>query len=517
MKPYYLLCLITVFLAVVPAEGVFAQQNAATEKRNYQVSGRVVEKESGEPIAYAAAVLLDAATGKTVTGGVADDNGEFFLTGFDEGEYILRISFMGYQTLEREGVVITAEKTAINLGNIPVEEESVALEEVTVQGQRDLIEEKVDRTIYNAENDKTTIGGDASDVLRRVPMLSVDLDGNASLRGSQNIRVLIDNKPSTIAASSVADALKQIPADEIKSVEVITSPSAKYDAEGSGGIINIITKKNNLQGASLSINSSAGMRGSNLGLNASLRRGKMGFTLGGHGRGGYNVKGAFDNEQEVTGPEGDVSNIFQRADTRTNMLMGRYNLGWDYEINKYNWMSASVGYGLFNFKSKQDNLLSETYIEDVLTNRLMRQVDMDNLFNNIDVNFNYTRTFEKPQREFSILGLYSRNNRTNDFINSLFDEDFDLIASRTKNENASNNQEFTLQMDYITPIGSGDSQILEYGAKNILRRANSDYAYFSADGAKGPFEEIEDVELTNEFDYQQNVTAGYVSYTLGFL
>src|SRR5690606_11431274 len=183
-------------------------------------------------------------------------------------------------------------------------------------------------------------------------------------------------KPSTIAASSIADALKQIPADEIKSVEVITSPSAKYDAEGSGGIINIITKKNNLQGASLSVNSSAGMRGSNLGLNASLRRGKMGWTLGGHGRGGYNIKGAFDNEQELINDDGSVSNIFQSADTRTNMLMGRYNLGWDYEINKYNWMSASIGYGLFNFKNKQDNLLSETYVEEVLVNSLLRQVDM---------------------------------------------------------------------------------------------------------------------------------------------
>src|SRR5690606_13293268 len=188
-----------------------------------------------------------------------------------------------------------------------------------------------------------------------------------------------------------------------------------------------------------------------------------------------------------------------------------------YEINKFNWVSASVGYGLFNFKNKQNNLLSETYMDEILVNSLLRQVNMDNLSNNIDVNFNYTRTFERPQKEFSILGLYSRNNRTNDFINSLFDEDFDLVASRTKNENASNNQEFTLQLDYINPIGSGDSQILEYGAKNILRRANSDYAYFSADGARGPFEQIEDVALTNEFDYQQNVTAGYLSYTLGFL
>ncbi len=493
------------------------QQAPVTEKVNYQISGRVVEKGSNEPIAYAAAVLLEAGTGKNITGGVADGNGEFFLTGFKEGKYILEVSFMGYKTLEQTSITITSEKTSTNLGNLSLEEESVALEEVTVQGQRDLIEEKVDRTIYNAENDKTTIGGDASDVLRRVPMLSVDLDGNVSMRGSQNIRVLIDNKPSTIAASSIADALKQIPADEIKSVEVITSPSAKYDAEGSGGIINIITKKNNLQGASLSVNSSAGMRGSNLGLNASLRRGKMGWTLGGHGRGGYNINGAFNNEQEVISPDGTVSNILQSADTRTNMLMGRYNLGWDYEINKFNWVSASVGYGLFNFKNKQDNLLSETYMEEVLINSLLRQVNMDNLSNNIDFNFNYTRTFEKPQKEFSILGLYSRNNRTNDFVNSLFDQDFDLIASRTKNENASNNQEFTLQLDYITPIGSGDTQILEYGAKNILRKATSDYAYFIADGAEGPYEQLDDVQLSNEFNYEQNVTAGYLSYTLGFL
>src|SRR5690606_17060736 len=200
----------------------------------------------------------------------------------------------GYEHFEKADIQVRADRPSLNLGNLTLEEEPLVLEEGTVQAQRDLIEEKVDRTIYNAEKDKTTVGGDATDVLRRVPMLSLDLDGNVSMRGSQNIRVLIDNKPSSIAANSIADALKQIPADEIKAVEVITSPSAKYDAEGSGGIINIVTKKNNLQGASLSVNSSAGMRGSNLNLNASLRRGKMGWTLGGFGRGGYNIHGAFD-------------------------------------------------------------------------------------------------------------------------------------------------------------------------------------------------------------------------------
>src|SRR5690606_24573388 len=140
-------------------------------------------------------------------------------------------------------------------------------------------------------------------------------------------------------------------------------------------------------GASLSVNSSAGMRGSNLNLNASLRRGKMGWTLGGFGRGGYNIHGAFDNNQEIIDPDGTVTNILQSADTKTNMLMGRYNFGWDYEFNKYNWVSASVSYGLFNFKNKQNNLLSETFQEDVLTEALLRRVNMDNLSNNIDVNF----------------------------------------------------------------------------------------------------------------------------------
>src|SRR5690606_31030667 len=123
-------------------------QQAPVSEPTYQLTGRVVEKESGEPIAYAAAVLLEAGTGKNITGGVADDNGEFFLAGFKEGKYTLQVSFMGYTPLEKDNIIIAAGKTSYNLEELFLEEESVALEEVTVQGQRDLIEEKVDRTIY---------------------------------------------------------------------------------------------------------------------------------------------------------------------------------------------------------------------------------------------------------------------------------------------------------------------------------------------------------------------------------
>jgi len=495
----------------------FAQDGNGTGKKVYQITGKIIEADAGSPVSYATVLLLEQGTDKQISGAVADDNGKFFITGFEPGKYKVQVNFVGFSQFTKEGVVVKEGQKSLDLGELSLEEESVSLSEVTVQGQRELITEKVDRTIYNAENDKTTVGGDASDVLRRVPMLSVDLDGNVSMRGSTNIKVLIDNKPSTMSASSIADALKQIPADEIKSVEVITSPSAKYDAEGTGGVINIVTKKNNMQGTSLNINTSAGMRGSNLGLNASARKGKWGFNLGGFGRAGYNINGGFENNQIITNQDGAITNIIQRSDTRNNMLMGRYNFGADYEVDKYNWLAASVNFGMFNRKSKQDNLLTESYLEDELVSALMRRVNTDNLSNTVDVSLNYTRTFEKPQKEFSIMTLYSRNNRTNDFVQALLDGNFTNVEQRVKNENVSNNQEFTLQVDYITPLGNGENQILEYGAKNILRKVNSDFAYFTAEGANGEYVESEDVRYSNVFDYDQNVTAGYLSYTQGFL
>ncbi|EPR65602.1 TonB-dependent receptor domain-containing protein [Cyclobacterium qasimii] len=515
MKGLTKLLLISIIFLAVGSLDSFGQK--ATEKKEFKISGKVIDKATGEPIPYATAFLKEAATDASVAGGVADDNGEFFFNVKTAGKYKVELSFVGYDSFVRGDVEVGPNTPSLFLGNLGLNESAVSLEEVTVQGQRNLIEEKVDRTIYNAENDKTTAGGDASDVLRRVPMLTVDLDGNVSMRGSSNILVLIDNKQSAIVANNIADALKQIPAEEIKSVEVITSPSAKYDAEGTGGVINIVTKKNKLQGASLNINTSAGLRGSNLGLNAALKKGKMGFSLGGFGRMGYNILGSFENEQTLLSTDGPATKILQGADTRNNMMFGRYNFGWDYEINTYNFMTTSVSFGLRNMRMNQDGLYTETYIEDMLDNVLLRDVKTDNLSNNVDVSYNYTKSFEKKGKEISFSGLYSRSNRTNDFVNSLYNDSFDQIISRIKNDNDNLNEEFTVQVDYVTPLGSKDEQIIEYGAKNILRKATSDFAYFRAEGADGEYIEDEDVDLSNQFNYNQNVTAGYLSYTLGFL
>jgi outer membrane receptor protein involved in Fe transport len=511
-----LFLLTSLILMIIPGA---TAQTSPVEKTPFTVSGIIIDIKSKQPVPYAAVALLEGDSKLNVAGAVADFNGKFTITGFKSGTYLIQISFVGYQAFSSESFELSEDKSQKDFGQVAMEEEAVRLEEVIVMGQRDLIEEKVDRTIYNAQNDKTLVGGDATDVLRRVPMLSVDLDGNVSMRGSSRILVLINGKQSALVANNIADAMKQIPAEEIKSVEVITSPSAKYDAEGTGGVINIITKKNNLQGGSLNLNSSVGLRGTNLGLNGSLKKGKMGFSLGGFGRAGYNISGFFENEQLVTNADGSKLTILQNAETRNNMMFGRYNFGWDYDINKFNFMTASVSFGLRNMQNRQDGLLTRIFQNQDMTgaSAVLRDVNVSNLNNNVDVNFNYTKTFEKPVKEFSISGLYSQSNLTNDFINSIYNGTFDGVARRIKNNNEGINREYTVQLDYVTPVGAGNSHILEYGAKNILRKAVSNFAYFTAEGADGPFVKNPDLALSNEFSYDQNVTAGYASYTTSFL
>ncbi len=495
---------------------VFAQQNA-NQDTPARIVGVAKDGKSGEPIAYATAALYKSGTDTNVAGAVADGDGKFYVVGFEPGEYELKVTFLGFETYSKTGIRITSVNGDLNLGDIMMNDEGLALEEITVQGQRDLIEERVDRTIYKAENDKTTAGGDGIDVLRRVPMLSVDMDGNVSMRGSGNILVLIDNRPSAIAASSIADALRQIPADEIKAVEVITSPSARFDAEGTSGVINIVTKKNNLQGMTLNVNSGVGLRGSNLGLNGSARKGKFGFSIGGFGRSGYNILGEFENKQLVTNPSGLVSTVLQSAETERNEIFGRYNFGVDYSINKFNFLTGAVNFGLRNSNNFQNNFLSQNFLEGKLVSSALRETDTKDQSNSVDISLNYTKTFEKKGKEISFLTLYSLNNRENSFVNTLFEDDFATINSRLKNDNPSKNEEFTVQLDFVTPMGPDGNQILEYGAKNIIRKAFSDFAYFQADGADGAYEVNTNPALSNEFSYDQNVTAGYLSYTFTFL
>lgn len=481
----------------------------ASPRGNAKLTGVITDSTTGKPVEFASIALIDSKTKKTIDGTVADDKGKFTLNKLPEGDFQLLISFVGYRNKTVSSVKLN-RKGDVDLGSVKLSADVRTLKEVEVVGQASLVEEKVDRLVYNADKDITAKGGDATDVMRKVPLLSVDLDGNVSLRGSSNVRVLINNKPSTIVASSVADALKQIPADMIKTVEVITSPSAKYDAEGSAGIINIITKKNTLQGFTLNLDTGAGNRGANLGLNGNLRTGKMGFSLSGFGRANYNVVGSFANSQKTFGSNGTTTTE-QSADTRNHGLFGQYTLGWDYDISKNSAITASLRYGARNNYVNQDNFITRTVSPTsyfpVVSDRNVLTKDLSGT---VDANIDYTRTF-KPQQELSFSTQYSRNNRNNDFTADIMSSpDFSTIASRLQNLNNSYNQESTVQGDYQTPIGK--NQLIEFGGKGIFRQVESAYSYNVAAGS-GAF--VPDPTRTaNTLNYDQTIGAGYVSYTI---
>ncbi|PSR53427.1 TonB-dependent receptor [Adhaeribacter arboris] len=483
---------------------------STTPKGDANISGTIVDAANQQGVGFATITLNDPASGKAVDGTLADEKGKFTIPKVGAGTYQVVVTFIGYETRTIDNVKVGEKDKNVDLGELKINSSAIALKAVEIQTQRALVEEKVDRTVYNAENDASNRGGDASDVLRKVPMLSVDLDGNVSLRGNQNIKVLINNRPSTITAGSVGDALKQIPSDLIKSVEVITSPSAKYDAEGSAGIVNIILKKNNLQGGSLGIDTGIGLRGTNLGLNGSYRSGKMGFSLGGFGRTGYNTPGSFENTQITTNTTGDQLTTLQNADTRTKNLMGRYTLGWDYDINEKNYLNSSVMFGTFNGHSFQDDLLTQSFRNGAPLSTLNQEAENKNNSGQVDVNVNYTHLFAKPQQELSILTQFSRNNRTNDFLNHTLNPDA-FTPARLKNLNESSNQESTVQIDYQNPIGK--TQMVEVGVKGIMRRVSSDFQRFTAE-ATGDYVRSANAQLNNVFNYNQNVMGSYLSYTL---
>ncbi|SEJ42576.1 Outer membrane receptor for ferrienterochelin and colicins [Dyadobacter sp. SG02] len=472
-----------------------------TPKGNGKITGVLVDSTSKKPVEFAALSLVDTKTNNPIDGTTTDEKGAFTLTKVASGNFKILISFIGYKTKTINNVKID-RKTELNLGSVTLVPDVVQLNEVEVVGMAQMIEEKVDRLVYNAEKDITSKGGDASDVMKKVPMLTVDLDGNVSLRGSSNVRVLINNKPSTIIATSVADALKQIPADMIKSVEVITSPSARYDAEGSAGIINIITKKSTIQGGTLNLDTGIGNRGSNLGLRGNYRVGKMGFSLGGFGRFNYNMPGKSENLQ--IGKTSPFS-VRQTSDSKNKAAFGSYNLGWDWEIDSKTSLSAGVRYGMRNNKVDQElytyNTLNDT------TKTSFRDVNSKDLSGTWDVNVDYMKTLAKAGQELSISTQYSRNNRTNDYdadVYSLSNAQLKELLGATGNNNSSHNQESTVQVDYQTPIK--ENQMLEVGGKGIFRQVVSNYDYYSSP-------ELGQAQPASNLNYDQNVAAGYLSYT----
>jgi ferric enterobactin receptor len=477
-------------------------------KGSGRLSGVVLDAATKKPVEFATVALLPLTSDTPIDGTVADEKGRFSLRGLAAGSYRLQISFLGYAAQTRE---VTVTNGTTDVGMVSLTATAQQLGDVTVTGEKETVEVKPDRIVYNADRDLTNRGGVAVDVLRKVPLLSVDLEGNVQLRGSSNIKVLINNKPSSIIAGNLADALKQLPADQIASVEVITTPGAKYDGEGTAGIVNIILKKNNLQGVSGSVGAAAGNRSSNGNASLNVRRGKLGVSSNASGFIFYSPSA---NELTRTNKDaaGQISSTLQQEGSG-NALGGGGDgrITLDYDPAKNHNFTLGVHGNLFRNTVNSDQT---TRLNAVPAQLFTRATDFTFHTQSYDVSGTYTRTFEgKPRREWSILAQHARNRNLQPYDLDQYDgySATGLPNYRESSENFSRNLETTLQTDYTHPLN--EKQSVELGGKAIMRRVLSDYQIDVARGEGASF--VQDALRSNRFDYDQNVVAGYATYGFG--
>lgn len=471
------------------------------EVGNSKISGKIVDSLSNSPVEFAAVGLW--LNGKAIDGTLSESNGGFKFEGLKKGTYKLVLSFVGYKAKSVEGIQVTSNDQNLNLGNINLSGDNISLDEVVVTGQAALVEDKIDRLVYNADKDITNKGGTAEEVLRKVPMLSVDLDGNVELRGSSNIRVLINNKPSTIFASSVGEALNQIPADQVKSVEVITSPGAKYDGEGTAGIVNIILKKNTFAGVTGNISTGVGIQGSFLNGSVNLRDKKWGLSLNGSGRYSYNFLTKSENTRESY-INGVPTFLSQTSSNRGVWGRGRYSASFDYDFDKKTNLTLSVSNSNRVNGGDGDLITSLTNASGQTIFSNSRLIDQTSNGNSYDFDATFFKKYENPLQELSIAAQLSRSLRKNNFT---------AIQNDIQADSSLNNgvdQEITLQLDYVHPIG--EKSKWEMGAKGILRKATSNGDFFSYNAEAQSY--FRNDLRSNFLDYDQDVISAYSSFTL---
>jgi len=475
-----------------------------------KIAGTVIDSVTKKPVQYAS-VAIYLSSGKTpLNGMLTDDNGGFKIYNIHPGSYRVTITFVGgYKTKTVNPVVTSGSKPDANLGNIKIRPDNGDLGEVSITAKAPLIESHIDKIVYNAEKDITNVGGNASDVLQKVPLVAVDINGNVSLRGDANVKVLINGKPSGAMSASLSDVLKTIPADQIKSIEVITSPSAKYDAEGSAGIINIITKQKNVSGISGSVSGGIGTRQNNGNFNLNYNKNRLSISA--------NIGG------NLTWPQTSITKFSQTitSDTSRNSLQSTRNstikrygtissLTAGYDINSYNNITSTFRYNRGGFNqtgpstTSSSSTIHGTTVDTSFASQYQNNTIQHNLFYGFDWSMDYTHKFHKEGEELDLSAQWSHSAVNTDYTNTYTGES---PYADQRGLNDGTNNEYTLQADYTLPI----SKLLKFeaGGKTTIRRLNSNFDTFGGDDL-----DVLDPANSDLYDYNQNVYAGYSVFTL---
>ena len=476
----------------------FSQQVVVTPK--IKITGKVVEKISKQSLEYATITFLLPNNPKPVAGGITNPKGEFEIE-VKPGTYDIKIEFISFKIAEIKQKNLQKNTS---LGLISLDEDANQLNEVVIRSEKTTVEIKLDKKVYNVGSDLMVKGGTVSDVLDNIPSVSVDVEGNVSLRGNENVRVLIDGRPSN--AINIAEALRLIPADAIEKVEVITNPSARYDAEGGGGLLNIILKKGKNQGLNGTIIASTGYP-ETYGLSGTVNYKSKNFNL--FTTQGYNDRSnpgnAFTNSRYLNADNSTRDYVNEsRENERDNK---GYNgvFGIELYLNEKTSWTNSINYRKSD-GINVDNVFQNNYDSDFKYDYTRNRINLENSKSeNVEFTTNFTKKFKKDGHKLTFDGSFS----TSDELNDALITDTRTNSGLVKFDNTINNQKQSrnlLQTDYVLPFGK--SSQFEAGYRGDFSELLTDYSVVN-DGKIN-------TNFTNILQYKEKVNAVYTQYGVKF-
>ena len=479
---------------------------AETEK-GAQITGKVIDASTKQGMEFANISLRKTGSKEFIKGTVSDQLGAFRLDGVSNGNYVVAVSVVGYATFEKELTIGTGQKT-INLRNILLKEDTQLLNEVQVVGQRSQMKFEIDRKVFNVDQSLATAGGSASDVLGNIPSVQVDPEGEVSLRGNSSVTVWINGKESGLSADNRAQILEQLPAESIERVEVITNPSAKYNPEGTAGIINIVLKKNRKAGYYGSLQAGVDTRGGyNAAGNVNFSSGKFESFVNVGTRVRKSEGEGYTNRQNLDDNGNPVSYLNQLRndeDTRKPVI---FRAGTTYHATDKDHFSFN-GFGLLGRGDETDWLnytsnIPGSFTSSLRTSAEKRKMNIGNFEigykrdfsekSNLDLSASYNLLNITPESSFLQVSNYAGGTST---------------SSYQFQENVMKPRKWEFQADYVTEFGEQNK--IEAGYKGEFLTSKSKVSTYSGTSeGNAAFNE----GLYNNFTYDQNVNALYATYS----
>ncbi|WP_212005572.1 TonB-dependent receptor domain-containing protein [Chitinophaga sp. HK235] len=473
-----------------------------TTSKTITIKGALADSLTKAPIPFATVVVTQTDK-KVIQSTLTDDKGSFLLKAPEKTGLILHITYIGYNTYSS---VIVPVAGRADLGRIYLAARTGVLNEVVVNGKKPIIQSMGDKLIYNAVSDIGNKSGSAEDVLRKAPMITVSPEGEIKLRGNGNIKILLNGLPSGLLARNLKEALKMIPASSIESIEVITSPSAKYEAEGAAGVINITTKKK-MNGTGGSIDLSAGNLEQMVNGNLNMTKGKFSVNL--------NLEGGMEKARTVTDLDRtslsdgiSIGHLTQGNDETQKTKGGFGGLGVEYRIDSSQKIGANVSYWNVNWPTESQ--INSLYSDKKGVTAYNQYSDQNGKVNYTEFSLNYQKKFKRPAQELQLITQYSTANEQANYLT----DQFDLSGRhyfREISPNTSYSKDFSFQADYVQPLDHAGNHLLEMGGRYSKSNSNSDYTVFNNRDTPGGAELIEDPSRANAMSYFQDIAAAYLN------